>query len=102
MSNEVQKPTIPDTRSRAVEESARGLDAIAECDSILPGYQSIAERAATTMRALVKERALLRSALRDLRRWGSQCPITAEERAAHRQAGYAAFDKAREAMRRAG
>lgn len=42
--------TIPD----AVEESARGLDAIAECASILPGYQSIARRAAATMRELSK------------------------------------------------
>lgn len=84
------------TRTRAIEESARGLDAIAESGSILPGYQSIAERAAATMRGLVRERALLRSALRDLIAWGKVA--AAPHDAECRNAGYDAFDKAKRAI----
>lgn len=87
------------SRPRAVAESARGLDAMAECDSIPPGYQSIAHRAATAMRGMAVENAKLRSALRGLCKWGGQCPVTADDQAAHRRTGYAAFDKAREALR---
>lgn len=98
-------PDAPKTtrysRPRAVAESARGLDAIAECDSILPGYQSIARRAAMAMRGMAAENAELRSALRGLCKWGGQCPSSAEEAVAHRQTGYTAFSKAREALRHA-
>ncbi|CAB4127121.1 hypothetical protein UFOVP78_50 [uncultured Caudovirales phage] len=54
-----------------------------------------------TLTAAADEIERLRAALRDLCKWGAACPVTPDEQAAHRQAGYAAFDQAREAMRHA-
>jgi hypothetical protein len=89
-------------RSQAAMKSARGLEAMAEDNSIPPGYRSIARRAAIAMRGMAADNTKLRAALREVSRWGRQCPTTQDEAAAHQQAGYAAFDKAREALRNAG
>jgi hypothetical protein len=88
-------------RSQTAMESARGLEALAEDNNIPPGYRSIARRAAIAMRGIAADNTQLRTALRELSKWGKQCPTTAEEADAHQQAGYAAFDRARAALRNA-